>query len=90
MCASGRGQVLIPWPNRIADGRYEFGDMQHQLPLNEAERGNAIHGLVRWSAWTVTEHETSRVTMEHQLHPQPGYPFALALQHRLRAFRLPG
>ena len=21
---SGRGQVLVPWPNRIEDGRYEF------------------------------------------------------------------
>ena len=24
MCSSGRGQVLIPWPNRLQDGRYEF------------------------------------------------------------------
>ena len=24
MCASGRGQVLLPWPNRIEDGSYEF------------------------------------------------------------------
>ena len=24
LCSSGRGQLLIPWPNRIADGRYEF------------------------------------------------------------------
>ena len=21
---SGRGQVLVPWPNRIEDGSYEF------------------------------------------------------------------
>ena len=24
MSSSGRGQVLIPWPNRLQDGRYEF------------------------------------------------------------------
>ena len=24
MCPSGRGQVLIPWPNRLQDGSYEF------------------------------------------------------------------
>ena len=24
MCPSGRGQVLIPWPNRLEDGSYEF------------------------------------------------------------------
>ncbi len=47
MCSSGRGEVLAPWPNRIRDGSYEFDGRRHQLPLNEPDRGNAIHGLVR-------------------------------------------
>ena len=76
---SGRGQVLIPWPNRVQGGSYEFGGRRHQLALDEPAAGNAIHGLVRWVAWTVAERETSRVVVEHTLHPQPGYPFALAL-----------
>ena len=53
MATAGRGQVLIPWPNRIEDGCYEFGERRHQLPLNEPEARNAIHGLVRWVAWSV-------------------------------------
>jgi len=77
MSSSGRGQVLIPWPNRIADGSYEFDGKRYQVPLNEPERSNAIHGLVRWAAWNVAEREADRVVMEHVLHPQPGYPFAL-------------
>ena len=80
MCMSGRGQVLMPWPNRIEDGSYEFDGRRHQLPLTEVEAANAIHGLVRWAAWTVAERETGRVALEHVLHPQPGYPFALALR----------
>jgi aldose 1-epimerase len=48
MSSSGRGQVLIPWPNRLEGGSYEFDGKHHQLPLNEPERRNAIHGLVRW------------------------------------------
>lgn len=80
MCTSGRGQVLMPWPNRIEDGRYEFDGRSHQLPLTEVEAANAIHGLVRWAAWTVGERETDRVVLEHALHPQPGYPFALSLR----------
>jgi aldose 1-epimerase len=76
---SGRGQVLIPWPNRLEDGSYEFDGRSHQLPLNEPERGNAIHGLVRWDEWTVGEREPLRVVMKHALQPQPGYPFSLAL-----------
>ena len=80
MCSSGRGQVLMPWPNRIEDGSYEFDGRRHQLPLTEVEAGNAIHGLVRWATWTVAERERERVVLEHVLHPEPGYPFALALR----------
>jgi aldose 1-epimerase len=80
MCSSGRGQVLIPWPNRLQGGSYEFGGREHQLPLTETENQNAIHGLVRWSAWVVGAREPDRVVMRHVLHPQPGYPFTLALE----------
>jgi aldose 1-epimerase len=79
IATAGRGQVLIPWPNRLQDGRYEFEGRQHQLPLTEPEHANAIHGLVRWSAWSVGDCEPDRVVMEHRLHPQPGYPFTLDL-----------
>jgi aldose 1-epimerase len=79
MSSSGRGQVLIPWPNRLEDGNYEFDGRRHQLPLNEPEHHNAIHGLVRWAAWTAAEHEPHRAVMEHVLYPQPGYPFSLGI-----------
>ena len=77
---SGRGQVLIPWPNRLEDGSYDFGGRRHQLPLTEPEHGNAIHGLVRWVPWEAAEREPNRVVMEHVLYPQPGYPFTLQIR----------
>jgi aldose 1-epimerase len=80
MSSSGRGQVLIPWPNRLQDGTYDFDGQRHQLPLNEPERRNAIHGLVRWAPWTIVGREPDRVTMEHVLYPQPGYPFSLRIR----------
>ena len=76
---SGRGQVLIPWPNRIQDGRYSFDGREHQLPLTEPEHGNAIHGLVRWVAWTIAERAEDRVVMHHVIRPQPGYPFVVSV-----------
>jgi aldose 1-epimerase len=79
MSSSGRGQVLIPWPNRLQDGNYEFDGRRHQLPLNEPEHLNAIHGLVRWATWTAAEHEPHRAVMEYVLYPQPGYPFTLGI-----------
>jgi aldose 1-epimerase len=80
MCPSGRGQVLIPWPNRIEDGTYAFDGREHRVPLTEPEAGNAIHGLLRWDTWTVRERTAERVVLAHVLRPQPGYPFTLDLE----------
>jgi aldose 1-epimerase len=77
---SGRGQLLIPWPNRLQDGSYEFDGRGHQLPLTEPERGNAIHGLVRWTPWKIGARESHRVVMKHVIYPQPGYPFTVGLE----------
>jgi aldose 1-epimerase len=79
MAGSGRGQVLLPWPNRIQDGVYEFDGRRHQLPINEQAAGNAIHGLVRWAPWRLSVRDPSRIVVEHVLHPQPGYPFTLSV-----------
>lgn len=79
MAAGGRGQVLVPWPNRIRDGKYRFGDADLQLALTEPARHNASHGLVRWANWTAAAHDPDRVVMALTLHPQPGYPFTLDL-----------
>ena len=76
---SGSGQVLAPWPNRIENGSYEFDGKRMQLPLTEPEKGNAIHGLVRWATWNVVDEAPDRVVLDYVLGPQPGYPFSLAL-----------
>jgi aldose 1-epimerase len=79
MSTSGRGQVLIPWPNRIQDGSYEFEGRSHQLPIDDVSEQDAIHGLVHWAGWTVGEREPHRVVMRHLIYPRPGYPFSLAV-----------
>ncbi len=76
----GRGQLLLPWPNRVRDGRYRFGELEHQLPLSEPERGNAIHGLTRWLPWQAGRSESDRLLLTCQVQPQPGYPFWLELE----------
>jgi aldose 1-epimerase len=80
ICDGAHGTPLLPWPNRLRDGRYSFDGSDYQLPLSEPERHNAIHGLLRWSPWTATEHERQRVLMSARLHPFTGYPSALQLQ----------
>lgn len=78
-CSAGRGQLLMPWPNRIRDGRYTFAGKTHALALTEPERGNAIHGLARWAIWSVLEHADDTVTLGCRLRPQPGWEWSLDL-----------
>lgn len=75
--SSARGQLLIPWPNRLRDGRYTFEGKAYQVPLSEPEKHNAIHGLLRWANWRVADRADDRVLMEHTLFPRTGYPFGL-------------
>jgi len=80
LCTGGRGQPLIPWPNRVRDGRYEWNGKPLQLDITEPARNNALHGLVNWRSWTAAQRTPSRVAMTHLLHPTPGYPFELELE----------
>ncbi len=77
MCDGAHGTPLIPWPNRLADGRYSFDGEQYQVALTEPEKRNAIHGFLRWRNWRVAEQESSRVRMEIRLYPLRGWPWPL-------------
>lgn len=81
IATGGRGQVLSPWPNRLEGGRFQFDGVTAVAPLNEPERGNAIHGLVRWLSWAVEAQTPDAVVLRCVLEPQPGYPWRL--DHRM-------
>jgi aldose 1-epimerase len=80
MSSGGRGQQLVPWPNRIRDGRYTFDGAAQQLALTEPSRGNASHGLVRWAAWSLIAQRADHVTLGYRLPAQTGYPWTLDLE----------
>lgn len=84
-CSSGRGQPLLPWPNRLQDGTYEFDGVSEQAPLTEPDKHNAIHGLTRWAPWDLLEAGTDHATMGFVLRPQPGWAWTLdlAITYRL-------
>ena len=84
MAGGGRGAILAPWPNRIRDGAYELDGQSYQLALTEADKRNAIHGLVRWANWSCAAHNADSVRMRLLLHPQPGYPFTLSFEAQYR------
>lgn len=79
VCPDFRGWVLAPWPNRVADGRYDFDGATHQLPVTEVARGNALHGLAGWVVWTVAAHTETRARLACTLPAGRGYPTSLDL-----------
>ena len=81
-CQSGRGQHLMPWPNRIRDGRYSFAGADQQLALSEPDRRNASHGLTRFAAWHLLDQDAAAVTVGCRLLRQPGWPGVLDLSIR--------
>ena len=71
------GAPLVPWANRLADGRYRFDGVDYQVAITEPEKGTAIHGFLCWRNWTVRLHEPADIVMGIVLYPLTGYPFTL-------------
>jgi aldose 1-epimerase len=77
---ASHGAVLVPWPNRLGDGRYEWDGATYQVPLTEPERRTALHGLSAWERWEPVPGVAKRpdsVTLGLDLVPIKGYPFQL-------------
>ncbi len=71
------GIVLAPWPNRVRDGLWSLDGRAQQLDLTEVARGNATHGLLRNTDYTVRDLHADRVTLGAVIAPQHGWPFLL-------------
>jgi aldose 1-epimerase len=80
-CDGARCQTLVPWPNRVQDGKWTWRGVDQQLALTEPEQHNAIHGLVRWMPWSVLDRSESAVTLSCTSHPQPGYPWTIEVRN---------
>ncbi len=73
----GAGIVLVPWPNRIADGIWHLEGVEQQLDLTDPKLRHATHGLLRNSPYRPVDRTDSSVTLAATVFPQHGYPFLL-------------
>lgn len=73
----GAGNVLVPWPNRTAAGRWPWNGTPQQLALSEPAAGNAIHGLLRHTLYRPGERGPDTITLHAVIAPQPGWPVPL-------------
>ncbi len=74
---ASHGAVLLPWPNRLRDGRYSFDGADYHVPLTEPSRQTALHGLACWERWSLVARTGSSVTLGLDLVATHGYPFPL-------------
>ena len=80
---------MVPYSNRVRDGRFEFEGRAHELP--EPER-HAIHGMVRKRPWRLVSHGVdgpdrarARCAFDSSEHEGFGWPWpiACAIDHAL-------
>lgn len=76
----GQGDVLIPFPGRVAAGRYRWDGLDYQLALNDKDGPNAIHGFVRTVAWQVESRTLASAAFVLRFAGAQGYPFPLTLR----------
>jgi len=73
---------LIPYCNRIADGKFGFGSHQVSIAPNFAGQHHPLHGLGWLSAWRVVRNEAASVLLEHAHDGCDEWPWAyVAHQH---------
>lgn len=77
--------LLFPFPNRLKDGRYMYENMTYAFPVNEPDRGNALHGLVYGEEFVVTEvdlrQDLGKIEITYIYHGQhEAYPFPFTLR----------
>ncbi|WP_066518064.1 aldose 1-epimerase family protein [Curtobacterium ammoniigenes] len=75
--AGACGIVLMPWPNRVANAKWELDGADQQLDVTEPKSGNAIHGLLRFSPYQAVTQTADSLLQEATVFPQHGWPFVL-------------
>ncbi|MBM9466373.1 aldose 1-epimerase family protein [Nakamurella leprariae] len=73
----GCGIVLVPWPNRVADGRWTYRGAAQQLDVTEVSTGHASHGLLRNTAYVTVDFGDDVLEQRADVYPQHGWPGTL-------------
>lgn len=84
--------VLFP-PNRYEDGKFPWQDQVYQLPINEPETNNHLHGFLHITPWQVesfsADESGARVTLRltvgeaHDIYKQLPHAFTMRLTYTL-------
>lgn len=70
------GVILAPWPNRVRDGLWDDDGTARTLAITEPKLSNASHGLLRFTAYEVSQTDAEAV-LRATIVPQTGYPYLI-------------
>ena len=75
---------LVPWCNRIAEGRFAWDGAEVALSRNFLPERHAIHGHGWQSAWAVESHGPGNCTLVHRHDgTAPGWPWAYLARQQI-------
>ncbi len=75
--------ALVPYANRIAGGRFQFGGREYRVPLNFRDHPHALHGLGWQTRWEVADRSESSATLRHSHEGGSGWPWAYQAEQRV-------
>jgi len=76
--------ILFPFVNRIEQGSYTFKGKDFNLPINETDRNNALHGFVfdktfEFSGKNIEENKAKVTLVYNESQPIEGFPFKYSI-----------
>lgn len=79
-----KGAKLLPFANRIKDGKYSFENKEYQLFTNQSGEGHSIHGLLFNKDFSITnlieDKDKAKIEMEYSYENETeGFPFSFVL-----------
>lgn len=75
---------LVPYANRIAQGRYGVDGQSYQLPRNFGDHPHSIHGFGWQLPWQVLEQSGQEAWLAHRHAGDAGWPWPYCAQQHVR------
>ena len=73
---------LVPYANRIRDGRFAFGGRTVQLPLNFLPQRHSLHGIGWQRPWRVVAHDDAEAVLVDEYDGMDAWPWAWRAEQR--------
>lgn len=77
--AGYKSHFLLPFPNRMKDGKYTFEGEKYQFPVNDTNTNNNLHGFLETLPMEITKKEEKEnratINLKGTFEGLPYYPF---------------